>query len=68
MLLVLFELFFTQIAQNSRIFSQARKQIIPLSSHLSTLSCDVAHRFPQILKIYDSFRFKAQGYTLRVEI
>ena len=98
MLLVLFQLFFTQIAQNSRIFSQARKQIIPVNSQLSTLSCDVAHRFAQIftdlysqtgrllcimnyalwiivahrfaqiLKIYDSFRFKVQGYTLRVEI
>ena len=44
MLSVLFKWFFTQISQNSRIFSQARNHIIPVSSHLSVLSCDVAHR------------------------
>ena len=32
----------------SLIFAQARKHIITLSSHLSVLSCDIAHRFPQI--------------------
>ena len=42
-----------RFAQISKIFhfAQTVKHIIPLSSHLSALSCDVAHRFPQILKI-----------------
>ena len=59
-----------QIAQILKIshFAQTVKHIIPINSQLSVLNCDVAHRFAQILKIYDSFRFKVQGYTLRVEI
>ena len=42
-----------RFAQISKIFhfAQTVKHIIPLSSHLSALSCDVAHRFAQILKI-----------------
>ena len=61
MLLVLFKLFFTQISQNSRIFSQARNHIIPVSSHLSVLSCDVAHRFTQI---FTDFYLTTTGTTI----
>ena len=61
MLLVLFKLFFTQISQNSRIFSQARNHIIPVSSHLSVLSCDVAHRFTQI---FTNFYLTTTGTTI----
>ena len=59
-----------QIAQILKIFhfAQTVKHIIPINSQFSVLNCDVAHRFAQILKIYDSFRFKVQGYTLLVEI
>ena len=61
MLLVLFKLFFTQISQNSRIFYQARNHIIPASSHLSVLSCDVAHRFTQI---FTDFYLTTTGTTI----
>ena len=61
MLLVLFEWFFTQISQNSRIFSQARNHIIPVSSQLSVLSCDVAHRFTQI---FTDFYLTTTGTTI----